>query len=53
MTSAGFVDAFVAEQCALAAKGARVSGNGFAACASSQLLPDGNHGENVLQGATP
>lgn len=40
------------EQCALAAKGARASGNGFAACASSQPLPGGNHGENVLQGAS-
>ena len=40
------------EQCAGAGKGPRVSGNGFAACASSQPLPDGNHGESVLQGAS-
>lgn len=44
-----FIEAFM---CALAAKGTRVSGDGFAACASSQPLPDGNHGENVLQGAS-
>lgn len=34
------------------AKGARASGNGFAEGASLQPLPDGNHGENVLQGAS-
>lgn len=45
-----FLMAYV-EGNAPAAKGARVSGNGFAAGASSQPLPDGNHGENVSTGS--
>ncbi len=40
------------EQCALLVGGTRVSGEVSASGASLQPLPDGNHGENVLQGAS-
>lgn len=39
-------------QCAALMEGPRVSGDGASSGASSQPLPDGNHGENVLQGAS-
>lgn len=40
-------------QCAALMEGPRASGDGASSGASLQPLPDGNHGENVLQGATP
>lgn len=40
------------EQCAALMEGTRVSGEGASSGASLQPLPDGNHGENVLQGAS-
>lgn len=43
----------VAGKCAALMEGTRASGDGASSGASSQPLPDGNHGENVLQGATP
>lgn len=36
---------------ALQAEGTRASGEVSASCASSQPLPDGNHGENVSTGS--
>lgn len=39
-------------QCAALMEGPRSSGEGASSGASLQPLPDGNHGENVLQGAS-
>ena len=44
-------DAYLPSGEALAAEGARASGKASADCAGLRNLPDGNHGENVLQGA--
>lgn len=39
------------QEIALRLEGARASGEVSGSCASSQPLPDGNHGENVSTGS--